>query len=857
MTDPKLTEAAFERLRWPLRLTQAGLVVEHVARAFWPFATAMMALAAVLLSGGLALWPDWLGTGLIVGFGLATAVTFALGVRRYRRVTRVAALARLDATLDGAPIAALGDAQAIGADDPASRAVWAAHRARAAARLAAVRAVPPRPRLAAQDPFALRLIAATALATALLFGAGTHRGDLAALMPGSAEAAIAETSWEGWIEPPAYTGKPTLYLSDQPPGPLAVPVGARVTLRLYGRVGALEIVESYSSTLPEDPEPTRAFKIDGDGFIEIGDDRWEIAAIPDAPPGIQSAGDLTRTLDGEMRLPFAATDDYGVTAGTAAIVLDLPRVTRRHGLVPSPEPRDAIVVDLPMPFRGDREEIEELLVENLAEHPWAELPVALTFSAFDAAGQEGQSAPVEITLPGRRFLHPLARAIVEQRRDILWSQDNAPRVARLLRAISNRPEDLFPGDGQYLRLRAAISTLEEPTLAAVQRDEVAGALWELAIEIEDGALADALEELRRARERLAEAMRQGATPEELQQLMDEYREAMRNYMEELARREPENQTDEPDRGESTELSQADLQEMMDRIEELMQQGRMEEAQQLLDMLQQMMENMQMTEGASGQQGQSPGQEALEGLAETLRDQQGLSDEAFRDLQRQRGDRQPGEQGQQGQDGQQGQQGQQGQPGQPGQQGQEGDQPGDDTGIGGDGQGEDPGAPGSLADRQRALENELRRQQGSLPGAGTPEGDAAREALDRAGRAMDEAADALEEGDTSSALDQQAEAMEALREGMRNIEDTMRQQAQNNQPGDQGELGGQPQGQRRADPLGRTPGDTGSLADDGPLAEREDVYRRAQELMEELRRRSGETDRPELERDYLKRLLDLF
>ena len=857
MTEPHLTDDALKRLAWPLRLTFAGLVVEHVARGFWPFATALMALAAVLLSGGLAFWPNWLGSVLVAGLGFAVAVALGLGLRRYQKVTRQAALARLDATLKGAPIAALRDDQAIGVDDPSSRAVWAAHRVRAAQRLEAVRAVPPRPRLAQHDPFALRLIAATALATALLFGAGAHRGNLAQLLPGSAEAAIAETSWEGWIEPPAYTGKPTLYLSDQPPGTVAVPVGARVTLRLYGRVGGLEIVESYSDTAPEDQAPTRAFKIDGDGFIQIGGDRWEIAATADVAPRIQPAGELTRTLDGEMRLPFAAHDDYGVTAGSAQIALDVARVERRHGLVAEPEPRDAIVVDLPMPYRGDRAEIEELLVENLAEHAWAELPVALTFTAFDAAGQQGQSAPVEITLPGRRFLHPLARAIVEQRRDILWSRTNAPRAARLLRAMSNRPGDLFPGDGQYLALRGAISTLEEPVLAAIQRDEVAEALWQLAIEIEDGALADALEELRRARERLAEAMRQGATPEELQQLMDEYREAMRDYMEELARREPENQTDEPDRGETTEMSQADLQAMMDRIEELMQQGRMEEAQQLLDMLQQMMENMQMTEGASGQQGQSPGQEALDELADTLRDQRGLSDEAFRDLQRQRGEQQPGQPGQPGQRGEQGEQGQLGQQGQPGQQGQQGDRPGDDTGIGGDGQGEDPGAPGSLADRQRALENELRRQRNGLPGAGTPEGDAAREALDRAGRAMDEAADALEQGDTSGALDRQAEAMEALRDGMRSLEDGMRQQAQNNQPGDQGQLGGQPEGQRRADPLGRTPGDTGSLADDGPLAEREDVYRRAQELMDELRRRSGETDRPELEREYLKRLLDLF
>ena len=72
-------------------------------------------------------------------------------------------------------------------------------------------------------------------------------------------------------------------------------------------------------------------------------------------------------------------------------------------------------------------------------------------------------------------------------------------------------------------------------------------------------------------------------------------------------------------------------------------------------------------------------------------------------------------------------------------------------------------------------------------------------LERAEGAMDGAEDALRDGDLAEAIDRQAEAMEALREGMRNIEDGMRQQAQNNQQGEQGELGGQPQGQRRAEP----------------------------------------------------------
>ena len=38
---------------------------------------------------------------------------------------------------------------------------------------------------------------------------------------------------------------------------------------------------------------------------------------------------------------------------------------------------------------------------------------------------------------------------------------------------------------------------------------------------------------------------------------------------------------------------------------------------------------------------------------------------------------------------------------------------------------------------------------------------------------------------------------------------------------------------------------------------QDVYRRAQELLDEIRKRAGEQGRPDQERSYLKRLLDLF
>ena len=43
----------------------------------------------------------------------------------------------------------------------------------------------------------------------------------------------------------------------------------------------------------------------------------------------------------------------------------------------------------------------------------------MTLSATSVSGKTGQSAPVEVTLPQRPFHNPLARALVEERRDLI------------------------------------------------------------------------------------------------------------------------------------------------------------------------------------------------------------------------------------------------------------------------------------------------------------------------------------------------------------------------------------------------------------------------------------------------------
>lgn len=121
--------------------------------------------------------------------------------------------------------------------------------------------------------------------------------------------------------------------------------------------------------------------------------------------------------------------------------------------------------------------------------------------------------------------------------------------------------------------------------------------------------------------------------------------------------------------------------------------------------------------------------------------------------------------------------------------------------------------------------------------------------------MEDAEDALRDNDLAGAIDNQADAMDAIREGLQQLGEELAQQQ--GQPGQNGQANGvaNPEGQR--DPLGRNAGSDGQLGTDDNLLQGEDVYRRAQDLLDEIRRRSGEQTRPDAELDYLKRLLDRF
>jgi uncharacterized protein (TIGR02302 family) len=861
-------------LRWPLRLTWAGMLAEALVQSLWPLMTVTLLVLAALMLGlqdSVLVEAVWAGAVLAVA---AALYSLWYAFRRFRLPTRGEAMVRLDRSLPGRPIQAMLDDPAIGSGDDASMAVWRAHKARMTARAAQARAVPADLRVARRDPYALRFMAVLAFAVALIFGSVWRVGSVAEMVPGGGALASGPV-WEGWAEPPRYTGRPTFYLNDQRGGPLSLPKGTLITLRFYGEVGALTLAETVSGRtgqVPPASDPQHDFTVLEAGRIAVegpGGRAWDISVLPDSAPQVELTGEPEVAALGEMRLPWHATDDYGVEAGEARIALDLAEVDRRYGLTIDPEPRPGIVVPLATPISGDRSDFEEVMIEDFSKHPWANLPVRISLAVLDAAEQEGSTDPSAMILPGRRFFDPVAAAVIEMRRDLLWSRANAPRMAQVLRAVAYRPEDVFRAETTALRLRKVISRLEVHArygLSDEVQEELAEDMWGLALELEEGVLADALERMRRAQDRLNEAIKNGASKEEIAELMDELRRATEDYLQQLQRQQAQEgegqEGEQGQQGESMQMTQDDLQRMMDRIQELMEQGRMAEAEEALRQLQEMMENMRVTQGQQGQGGQSPGEQAMEGLSETLREQQGLSDQAFRDLQEQFN---PGanageSQGNEGRNGNQGRgQSHEGQDGQGEAQGEGQNQQGQN---GDPSQGERPGEPGDaqgLAERQQALRDELRRQQGRLPGQGTPEGDAARDSLDRAGRAMDGAEEALRDGDLAEAIDNQAQAMEALREGIRSLGEAMAQEERNQQPGQ-----GTAESDRRADnrdPLGRERGENDSnnsnVPGEGRFRQGPGGVDTARRLLDEIRRRSAEADRPEVERDYLNRLLDRF
>jgi uncharacterized protein (TIGR02302 family) len=230
--------------------------------------------------------------------------------------------------------------------------------------------------------------------------------------------------------------------------------------------------------------------------------------------------------------------------------------------------------------------------------------------------------------------------------------------------------------------------------------------------------------------------------------------------------------------------------------------------------------------------------ALDELGNMIREQQNLRDKTFRQGQEQRRNQQ-GQQGQRGQRGQQGQQGQQG----------------------------DPSQFGELRQNQQALREQLKklleemRKRGQAGQQGQPgqqgQGQDPGEGLGQADGAMGDAEGQLGQGQADGAVDAQGRALEALRRGAQSLAQQMQQgQGQGQGPGNPGRTG-QARANNDTDPLGR-PLRGREYGDDVTVKVPGEIdVQRARRILEELRKRLADPLRPQLELDYIERLLKDF
>jgi uncharacterized protein (TIGR02302 family) len=259
-------------------------------------------------------------------------------------------------------------------------------------------------------------------------------------------------------------------------------------------------------------------------------------------------------------------------------------------------------------------------------------------------------------------------------------------------------------------------------------------------------------------------------------------------------------------------------------------GDKEAAKQLLEQLQQMLENLQMAQ--PGQSGDGDMEQALNELGDMIRKQQQLRDKTFKQGQDSRRDRSRGKQGDQSmEDLQQDQQG--------------------------------------LRDRLKKLQQELakrgmgpsqrgekgqRGEQGQQGQQGGDQGDG-EDGLEQADSAMGDASGRLGEGNADGAVDSQGKALEALRKGAQALADAM-QPGDGDQPGDgPGNARNRQQaGPNGTDPLGRPLSRDGFQDDYSVKIPGEIDVQRVRRILEELRRRLADPARPQIELDYIERLL---
>lgn len=817
-------------------------VGRHIARAtfrarlvlgwedLWPrIVPALIVVGAFVLVSWLGLWsdlPDWLRYAFLSVFAIAGLLSLT-PLLRLHLPDRRAARARLELKSDRPhrPATAFLDRLAgTGVTDSQTKAIWEAHRTRLLADFSELRAGTPSPGLASRDPYGFRyLLLLLLVVTFAATGGGFDR--LADAFRGAAIAAPTEqiaARIDAWAEPPGYTERPSIFLTGntalEKDEAIMVPAGTEIFVRIAGdTANALSVLQTAGSDTPTEHERLgdgpREFTtvLTGDGRISVVDagseiEAWTFSVIPDLPPEIELVAGPERANGGGLQVGYRFKDDHGVVEGRGEIAL----LTISEGAQPLFGAPD---YNLTIP-RSEIRDGEAATARDVSEHPWAGLDVDITLVAADAVGQEGRSQTHRATLPGRAFSNPLAIALVAERQKLALDAHVAGDVATALNQLASGPAR-DAGLTGFLAIRSAYYRL----VLADDADElrgVVGYLWDIAIALEGNPVADALTALEDAAEALREALDRGASDDEIAALMDNLREAMAEYLQAAAANTEPRQA-QPALDVDTQILRPDeLEGMLDQLENLAEIGATEAAEELLEQMRQLMQNLatdRIPEDLAREF--QPGGEQLDDLGYLMQEQQRVLDETFA-LQQDQNTPLPAPRTD-----------------------EEADQLMEQLRQ----MRADQEARGeALRQQQRTLEVQAQQLIQRLAEDGLDPLD-----LPGAARNMAEAGDRIDEGRPGMAVQNQLEAIEQ----MQALAEALAEQVAAGLGIPAGDEGAQ-------DPLGRPPPDMqGQRYGDNVEVPDEIERQLARQILDAIRQRLEELGRPQIERDYLERLIDAY
>ncbi len=817
------------------RVVQARLSLawEAMWPAVWPplgIAGAFMGVAFLDL---FAFLPGWLHAISLAVFAVLFGWALYRWMRRLVWPDRTAALRRIEQAsgLEHRPLEALQDRLPDGVDDPTSRALWAAHQRQMAERIRALKVGTPAPGLPSRDPWAVRIAVLLLLFVGVVVaGSDAPHRLLQAFAPQFGEASKSRTAkLEIWVTPPEYTRLPPIFPiqiardhaealkqaaarpESEGPAPRAgeleieIPEGSTLTaivsggegdatLDINGNITPFEALDAVNRRLQAPvAESGRVSVVLGGKTLGS----WKVRTRPDSPPTIAFDGAPAATERGTLRLAYTGTDDYGITE----IRGEMRRTYERGEVIG----REISKFELPTPSLNARE-VKEATFQEIAPHPWAGLPVVIRLSARDAAGQESFSEEIKMILPERDFSNPIAKRIIEDRRKLTMQPERRGEVIRSLNEIASEPGGFKDDTVVFMGLIFSRSRLfheEEESAIPPVRD----LMWDTALRVEDGQLSHAERDLLRAQEALMKALDRNASDAELERLMRELQNAMNRYMRELARKlqeSPQTEQAMPMDPTTRIMRTADFQRMMEQIRDMMRAGARDAARQMLSQLRNMLESLRNARMMRGNPQNQQGNQAFRQLQEMIQRQNQLMDRTFRQSQGNQQNMQ--NQIQQG--------------------------------------------AGQQQQLREMLQKFQQMMQGMMPGDSP-----AMRALGQAGQAMEDAARALGQGQPGQAVGPQGQALEALqRAGRGMMQQMMNRFARGSGIGMERQFN--PLRSMR-DPLGREwQGEDGAdtrrvtIPDKGAIE-------RAQEILQELRKRAGQRHRPQLELDYINRLLQRF